>query len=249
MATKTSGGDGADYKIIPPALPLNRFTFNTGTAPTLLAFETSIGFPLLNGTLVNDVIGFDNVGYSIPDNVFQGNTNLTNVVSKATIIGNICFQNCTSLTNADFSNLITTTGNACFEGCISLSNVNFSSLITAVDNCFYGCILLVNPNFSSLITAGVQCFTNCTSLTNPNFNSLITINLGCFANCTLFITMNFANVDNFGTTTSANFIFNGIAGLTITVTAKTIHQTSNAGGLEGDLAYLDANNTVTFIWV
>jgi len=61
--------------------------------------------------------------------------------------------------------------------------------------------------------------------------------------------MDFTNCNNFGTTTGDDGVFSFITGLTIALTAKAIHQTSNGGAMEGDLAYLDANNTVTFTWV
>jgi hypothetical protein len=55
-------------------------------------------------------------------------------------------------------------------------------------------------------------------------------------------------IQNIGTTTGNNGVFAGNTGNNVTVIAPSIHQTSNAGGLEGDLAYLQANNTVTFNW-
>jgi hypothetical protein len=54
---------------------------------------------------------------------------------------------------------------------------------------------------------------------------------------------------NFGGTTGLDSVFPNISGQTINVTAKAMHQTSNAGGLEGDLADLAANNTVNFTWI
>jgi len=55
-------------------------------------------------------------------------------------------------------------------------------------------------------------------------------------------------VQNIGDTTGNNSVFLNNTSNTITVIAPSIHQTSNAGGLEGDLDYLDDNNTVTFDW-
>jgi hypothetical protein len=51
-----------------------------------------------------------------------------------------------------------------------------------------------------------------------------------------------------GFTTADNDVFLDTTGNNITVILPAIHQTSNAGGLEGDLDYLDDNNTVTFDW-
>jgi hypothetical protein len=60
--------------------------------------------------------------------------------------------------------------------------------------------------------------------------------------------INIKNVLNIGGTTGDDAVFNGNTGNTITVIAPSIHETSNSGGLEGDLDYLDDNNTVTFDW-
>jgi hypothetical protein len=60
--------------------------------------------------------------------------------------------------------------------------------------------------------------------------------------------LNIQNVLNIGQTTADDFVFYNNTGNNITVIAPSIHETSNAGGLEGDLDYLDANNTVTFDW-
>jgi hypothetical protein len=54
----------------------NVFNYATGQAPTLEAFEAQIGFPLINGAKFGDTIVFDNVGYTVGDNVFE-NVELT----------------------------------------------------------------------------------------------------------------------------------------------------------------------------
>ena len=101
---------------------------------------------------------------------------------------------------------------------------------------------------TAAIEAEANSFEASVNLTG-GFNNLITIGNSCFKNCTGLEDFNFESCDVFGTTTGDNDVFLGITGKTITVTAKVIHQTSNAGGLEGDLQYLADNNTVTFIWV
>jgi hypothetical protein len=60
--------------------------------------------------------------------------------------------------------------------------------------------------------------------------------------------INIRSVLNIGETTADDFVFQPITGNNITVIAPSIHETSNAGGLEGDLQYLDDENTVTFDW-
>jgi hypothetical protein len=147
----------------------------------------------------------------------------------------------------EFDNVGYAIPDSAFEFNTDLLSYDVASGVSAGLNSFSGCTSLIS-GFDNLIYAGNGCFRNCTLLVSK-FQALITADDGCFKGCTSFSILNFSNVDNFGTTTADNNVFSGIAGITITVTAKSIHQTSNAGGLEGDLAYLAANNTVTFNWV
>jgi len=247
-------------------LPLNRIEYTTGNAPTIEDLETILGFTLLNPVKTDDVITFDNVGYHIPDYVFAGDTNiisydvasgvtagtlsfaecfsLTTGFNNLTIAGYGCFQGCPSLTSG--FNSLQIAGNRTFEACPSLT-IGFNSLQTAGESCFADCTSLTS-GFNSLQIAGYACFANCTSLTG-GFDSLISAGEYCFRNCTSLSNLNFDNVDNYGTNTSGDGVFLDITGNTITVTAKTIHQTSFGGSLEGDLQDLTDNNTVTFIWV
>ena len=246
--------------------PLNRIEFTTGNAPTIEDLETILGFTLLNPVKTGDVITFDNVDYHIPDSAFIGNENIISFdVASGVTAGNFCFAECFSLTTG-FDNLINA-GDYCFAGCTSLT-ANFNNLITAGENCFLSNIALttgfdnltsagqscfekctsLTANFNNLITAGPLCFTQCTSLTG-GFSSLVNVPYYCFNGCTGLTNLNFINVDTFGSDVVDEEALIGITGNTITVTAKTIHQTSNGGSLEGDLQYLSDNNTVTFIWV
>jgi hypothetical protein len=60
--------------------------------------------------------------------------------------------------------------------------------------------------------------------------------------------INIRSVLDIGGSTGDDFVFQLNTGNNITVIAPSIHETSNAGGLEGDLQYLDDENTVDFDW-
>jgi hypothetical protein len=55
-------------------------------------------------------------------------------------------------------------------------------------------------------------------------------------------------IQNIGPTTGLNDVFANNTGNNVTVIVPSIHETSNAGGREGDLQYLDDENTVDFVW-
>ena len=220
---------------------LNTFTFNTGTAPTLVDFETAIGFTLVDGFTDGTVVKFNNTGYAIADNAFKGNVDLLNIATAPNVTaGNNCFYGCTSLTS---TGNVTTAGNNCFYGCTSLTSTG--NVTTAGNYCFQNCASLTSTGL--ITTAGTSCFAGCTSLTSTG--NVTTAGNYCFYDCTSLTNMDFTNCNNFGTTTGNDVVFANITGLTINLTAKAIHQTSNGGSMEGDLAYLFANNTVNATWL
>lgn len=159
-----------------------------------------------------------------------------------------CFSNCTGLTSINFPSL-TTVSIECFYGCESLTSLDLPVLTTAGDDCFSWCTSLTSINIPSLTTAGNYCFYNCTGLTFPYFSSLTTIGNGCFHSCTSLTTLNLPSCTNLGTTVGDDYVFTEIIGNTITLTIPSELMTCNGGNPDGDIQYLQANNTVTIITV
>jgi len=71
----------------------------------------------------------------------------------------------------------------------------------------------------------------------------------CFSNCTALTTISLPSCTALGTTTGDNFVFSTIIGNTITLTVPSALMTCNAGNPDGDIVYLQANNTVTVITI
>jgi hypothetical protein len=197
---------------------------------------------------------------------FGGCYNLANVFlpllkSAATS----CFINCTSVTSFSLP-LLQIAGNGCFKGCTSATSFNLPLLQSAEDNCFIACTsattfnlpLLQNAagkcfgdcssaasfNFPSLQIAGEQCFQNCSSATTFNLPLAQQIGNQCFKSCTSATLFNLPSVINLGETVGDDSVFNGIIGNTISLTILPTLMTCNAGEPDGDIQYLQANNTV-----
>jgi len=118
------------------------------------------------------------------------------------------------------------------------------------NNIFRACPVLQSFIGDSITDAGTGLLSNNPVLGNISIPNIVNLGSESLSNSpNIIFDFNFENVDNFGSNVFQNNCFIGIIGRTITVTAKTIHQISNGGNLEGDLAYLDSNNTVTFNWV
>ena len=79
----------------------------------------------------------------------------------------------------------------------------------------------------ALQTVGTYCFTDCTSLKNVMLPA-----------CT-----------NLGSSVLNNGVFNNITGKIITLRVPAALMTCNSGNPDGDIQYLQANNTVTITQV
>lgn len=70
---------------------------------------------------------------------------------------------------------------------------------------------------------------------------------GLFLNCISLTTINLPVCTNLGLTVGNNSVFNLITGQTITLTVPAALMTCNGGNPDGDIDYLQVNNTVTII--
>jgi hypothetical protein len=129
-----------------------------------------------------------------------------------------------------------------------LTIVSLPQLITAGESCFKACNSLTTLNLPQLITVGTDCFIQCTSLTEislPQCTNLEGIN--CFNNCTSLTKISLPVCTNLGNTVLNNNVFYNILGNTIELTVPSALMTCNGGLPDGDIQYLQANNTVTII--
>jgi hypothetical protein len=96
---------------------------------------------------------------------------------------------------------------------------------------------------------GLSSFRGSTTLEEIDFPILEIIGNGSFAGCSNLSKMNLPSVIFYGDDTGNNNVFNDVTDNEIEITTPIIHQTSNGGGLEGDLEELNNNNGVTFNWI
>jgi hypothetical protein len=167
-----------------------------------------------------------------------------------TTAGNYCFTGCSSLTTVDLLPSLTTAGNNCFTGCSSLTTIDLPSLTTAGNYCFTGCSSLTTVDLLPLLTtAGDYCFSSCSSLTTIDLPSLTSAGGSCFYNCSSLTTVDLPSCTNLGGTVENDYVFEGINGNTITATFNSALETNNGGNPDGDIQYLESNNTVTITYV
>ena len=128
-------------------------------------------------------------GFTIGKAAFADCTNLKSVTlpSDLTAIPSSLFDGCTSLTDIEWPENITSIGNYAFRNCSSLTSITVPSGVTGIGNdAFYGCSKLKRIELPESITSiGAYAFQNCTSLTDITLPEKISeIDSATFRDCT-----------------------------------------------------------------
>jgi len=175
---------------------------------------------------------------------------LTNIsIPKLVTVGVYAFSNCTSILFIDFPQVTTIEPNG-FGYCTSINSVNLPQLTTAGASSFEGCTDLTFVNLPQLTTvSGNQCFKSCTSLVSISLPQLSSSGTYLFQLCTSLTTISLPSCIDLGGSVGNNEVFTGINGNTISLTVPAALMTCNAGNPDGDIQYLQANNTVTIVTV
>jgi hypothetical protein len=157
----------------------------------------------------------------------------------------------------DNANCITSVGGDAFSYCYGLTTVNLPActIIYGLEDSPYeqyggfgNCENLTNVLLPNLIIAGSFSFSECFELSNINFPLLNNIDEACFDQCTSITIINIPSCTNLGGTVENNLVFN-FTGNTITATFNSVLATNNSGNPDGDIQYLQSNNTVTITYV
>lgn len=170
---------------------------------------------------------------------------------QLTSTGTGSFFNCSSATSLNLP-LLTTVGGGCFGYCSSLttlSTINIPSVTVLPSNCFQVCSSLVSVDLPLVTTVDVNCFRQSSSLTTVEFAQATSIGQNSFDNCYSLTTIEIPSCTSLGGTVGNNNVFLGIITNTITLTVPSALMTVNSGNPDGDIQYLQANNTVTVVTV
>ena len=151
-----------------------------------------------------------------------------------------------------------TAGNEGFSGCSGSLVFNFLKLTTASDSVFYSKAdsKTVKYNLPALISAGSRCFHSLSSISVEYIlSSLLVIPNDMFYKVTKMKKLNISSCTNIGDTVLDDKVFCddypelGISGETIELIIPIALMTADQGLVEGDIAILQTNNTVTIITV
>ena len=124
----------------------------------------------------------------------------------------------------------------------------FPNLVTIGDGAFFNTALTV-IDFPKVETLGSNAFHDCFNVTTVNLPEMISCDADSFQSLNAVTSIAIPNCQNLGETVGLDYVFRDVAGQTITLTVPAALMTCNAGGPDGDIAYLQANNSVTVITV
>ena len=191
-----------------------------------LIFDSISNAPVADPTNIDDWNTFFNLpinGNSFTDvNIYGDEVRLYG--GSNIIISSNLFE-LSSLISIEDTNSIIETESGAFNNSTLLTRAIFPVLVTVAASTFESCWLLVEVNMPLAISIGDQTFNACFILSTIYIPLCVTI----------------------GSTTGNNAVFEDNIGNIITLTVPAVTMTCNGGSPDGDIAYLQANNTVTII--
>jgi hypothetical protein len=160
-------------------------------------------------------------------------------------------SNCDDITSViDHCGAVISIGDYTFgeDNCNTLEYVYFPSA-TSIGVEAFAYAPLISVSFPSVITISQNAFEFCNQLSNAYFPNVEVIGNQAFRNCTLLGNIYIPKCEQLGDTTGYDEVFRNISGNSITLTVNNLLMTCDSGNPDGDIVYLDSNNTVTIITV
>lgn len=123
--------------------------------------------------------------------------------------------------------------------------------ITLKDSMFdYGDLLVeIDDQAGCVVSTEYGVFYQNNALTLVNLPAATVIGSYCFNECFSLTSINLSSCTDLGGTVSDDGVFNFITGNTIALTISSALMTCDSGNPDGDIVYLQANNTVTIVTV
>lgn len=216
-----------------------------------LTFDDIANVPVADASSVSDW----NTFFDLPTNGTEF-TSVSVTGNKVHLIGgsninikeNLFFSNTHIIIIKDYDTIVSSSIKG-INYCANLISVDLP-IIVSVGNLFLGtCSNLTNINMPLLESSGDGLFEDLGSIDAINLPLLQSTGIGSFIRCYSIELINLPSVVDLGGTTGNNSVFSSITGQTITLTIPAALMTCNGGSPDGDIAYLQANNTVTIVTV
>lgn len=231
----------------PRNLNLNTFLFSTNAHLVKIldpfGIIKAIGSNCFYQCPILSDIQFPGVTRLDGSNIFTECASLREAVFPACtdLVSGIHFYHCVSLTKADFP-VATSCPQLMFYVCPLLAFINFPQATSIGDFAFSLCAA-VSVSFPLATSIGQAALGGSPNLKSVNLPLCLTVGDSCFRPLLALETLNLPVCTNIGATTGNDLVFDLTIGRTIHLTLKTGTET------DGDVVYLQANNTVTLTLV
>ena len=208
-------------------------------------------FVFIDPMNANTIVLANGSNITTVNSLFDSNNNILSVedLGSIVVLGGSTFFNSTIQSFSSTS--VTTLVGANFYQCASFTSVVIP-LATSIGNDTFSGTALTSIDLPNVITAGNYSFTNTYFVTSVNLPALTTINPFALQSCgtsAALLSINLPSCTDLGGTVGDDSVFFNIIGQTITLTVPAALMTCDAGNPDGDIVYLQANNTVTVVTV
>jgi len=219
-----------------------------GDAANVSDWNTFFDLPTNGGPFTSVVISGNEVQLS-------GGSNIN--VKAGLFFDQITYDYQALLSVIDNLGCIISVGEAAFSCCTRLTTISLPEC-TILNNAYislgYGIfeydsyLYSVNlPKVTTITSDGNSCFGTCTNLTSISLPSCVNIGTLTFSYCTNLTNVQLPVCTNLGGTVGDDYVFNTISGNTISLTIPASRMTCDGGDPDGDIVYLQNNNTVTIV--
>lgn len=215
---------------------------------------------------INDPLGcITEIGASGFNGSFSGSNielfNLNSIITADTNSFHSAFSQASSLNEVSFTALTTVFYSAFYSAFYStgLVSLSFPSLTTIEDNgfteAFYACASLASISFPVLDSIGNSCFSMAfayTIIDTLSFPVLTFIGDNAFSAAiydSSVESIEIPSCTSLGSSTGDDGVFEAISGFSLSLTVPAALMSCNSGNPDGDIQYLQANNTVTVVTV
>jgi hypothetical protein len=202
---------------------------------------TTVDFPAATSENVENVNGF--YGAAFDSCAVLSSVN----IPQLSIVPGSFLSNCPQLVSVSFPNA-TIVENSSFSQSTMLASVSIPNATSIGDQSFK-LTKISTLNLPNVTSIGFNSFQGCSSLTSVSLASCTYIDSGSFSVCTNLTNISIPACTSLGQNVTSDSVFGGITGNTISLTVPSALMTINSGNPDGDIQYLQANNTVTITTV
>ena len=211
---------------------INPFDGTVAVPSSVSEWNTFFDLPNKGTPFTSVLVAGDNV-------LLQGSNNLTirtNLFENALHIKQIIDAGC--VTEIESYGLTRV-----YPAVSTLDYAVFPNLITIGNGAFFNTSLIV-IDFPKVETVGSNAFHDCYNVTTVNLPEMISCDTDSFQSIDAVTSISIPSCQNLGETVGFNSVFNDVVGQTINLTVPAALMTCNSGGPDGDIVYLQTNNTV-----